>query len=120
MVLDLAALIVFQDGNRAMADVIVELLERSLHDTRNFGPGPALSKNRLQDPRQEERLPEVRVALMRQQIAMMRAIRGQYVGEGSLDHALCLRVVGERGTAARLQRLQPGPQELGQVFPRPG
>jgi len=40
VVVDFAALLIFEHGNRTMADVIVELLDGAGHDAVGFGPRP--------------------------------------------------------------------------------
>ena len=59
VVVGLAALAVLEDGDGAMADVVVELLQGAGDDALGLAPRPALLQHRLEHAGQEERLPQV-------------------------------------------------------------
>ena len=48
---------IFQDGDRAMAEVVVEVLDGALDDTFGFVPRAALAEYRFANAGQEKGLP---------------------------------------------------------------
>src|SRR2546428_10017178 len=106
MLIYLALALILEDGDGPMTDVIVELLECAGDDAGRLLPRPALVQYRFESAAQEKRLPQLRVALMSQEVPVMSTIRRQQVLERHANHRIGLRDIGKRRTAALLQDRQ--------------
>ena len=85
-----------EHGDRPIADVVVQLLERSADDPLGFFPRAALGQNRLQRAAQKQRPPQLRVRLMPQQVAMKLPIGGEQILVQQFDDRAGLANVAER------------------------
>ena len=93
--IDVAASAIFQDGDRAMAEVIVELVEGAIHNALGFVPRTALAEHRFTDAHEEKRLPQIVIGLMREQI---RNIEELFERIGAYDPSLTKQRAGESST----------------------
>src|SRR5262249_17981293 len=92
----------FQDGDGPVSNKVVELTQCAANDPLLFIPGSALDENGLEDADQKERLKQVPVALVEEQVAVMRPIRFQDGGEYG-QHTPRLGDISEGRRATRLQ-----------------
>ena len=67
MVVELATFAALQDGDGTIADIVVELLERPIHDAFRLRPLAALRQHGFEDACQKESLEKLGVALMSKQ-----------------------------------------------------
>ena len=89
----LHATAVLQHGNGAVAQKIVQVVERTADDPRRVFPGRSLFQDRLPKANQQERMMEVRVRQVAQQVAMKLAIRRHEMIECERDRRIGLRAV---------------------------
>ena len=103
----------FEDRDRAVADVVVELLHGPGDDPVGLVPRPALGQHRLAHAGQEERVEQARVRLVGEQVAVVVAVGGQDRAEGQVGDRLRLGHVAERGRAGRVQVVGLRPRASG-------
>ena len=84
---------VLQDGDRTVADEVVQSVQRAGHDPIRLVPRRALFEYRLENLRQKERLLKVLVLQMEQQIPVMFVVGGQGAVERQRNHLLGLRTI---------------------------
>ena len=110
----------FQDGDGPMADEVVELPHRPVDDCALLlAPRPTLGQHRFQHARQEERLKQFALGLVKEQVGVEAAVLGQDAVEGEFDDGLGLDGVAE-GAAGALEGGEVGAQPLVQHGPRLG
>lgn len=103
-----------------MTHVVVQLLNGPGDYSIAFIPWPALRQHGLANACHEERVEQLGVRLVRQQIAVMLAIRREHRSEREADRGTNLRDVLESRRAALFQLASLGVQPLAHDQPRLG
>src|SRR5260370_4778477 len=108
---------IFQDRDRPIADVVVEMIESAGDDSLGLIPGRSLTQHGFGHSSQEKRLEQIVVAQMSQQILMMMSIGRKQMIEGQCQN--CFGLVNIlKSSAFFAKRLQPLAQRLMEFFPR--
>ena len=108
-----------QDGDGAIADEIVELLQRALQDAIRLVPRPALRQHRFAYPPDEKRLEQEFLVLMGEDVAVECAIAGEnHVEDQPQDPG---RLAAVAKSVRRLPQLGQAFAEFrGEAFPKRG
>ncbi len=105
-----------EDGDRPVAQVIVQVAHRAGDDAIDLVPRPALLQHRLEAAAEKEGLKEGLVALVKQQVAMELAIAGQQAIERQREDRLGLVRLPE-GIGAAAKVFERPAQEGGDGLP---
>ena len=100
----------FQDRDGTVPDVVVELLQRAVHDPVALVPRALLGQHRLQGADGEARLKQLRIRLVEQQIGMMLAVGSRQFGESQCEDRAGLLHILERRVAGPVQGVEGGDQ----------